>query len=126
MSPARRAFALWAALTVAGAVLVALPDDDRRIVSFSPGHGPAALDLAGILLLSAGMVAYVAGLSMARSALRRRDLAWAAAAYVPALLVVAWSIASDAGLWWAAAAALALATQAWLAWRTTCGATLRS
>jgi hypothetical protein len=117
---ARTALALWAGLTLAGGLLVALPDDDRRVFSLSQGHGPAALDLAGMGLVLAALGFYAAGLVLGRRGLRARDAAVAAALYLPATALAAWSVATDAGAWWLLGVAGALGAQAWLArgaWR---------
>ena len=113
----RALFALWIASTVLGAIVLALPDDEARVFSFSAGHGPAPLDLVGIAIVAVGLAAYVAGLVVARRRLRGRDAAVAIAAYVPASALAAWSVATDAGAWWLAGVGVALAAMAWLAWR---------
>ncbi|WP_146605661.1 hypothetical protein [Micromonospora craterilacus] len=43
-------------LTVAGVLVLALPDslEGPRLVEFGPGHGPSTLDLVGIALLTPG------------------------------------------------------------------------
>lgn len=104
-------------MTALGAVVLALPDDDARVFSFSAGHGPAPLDLVGIAIVAVGLAAYVAGLVIARRRLRGRDAAVALAACVPASALAARSVATDAGAWWVAGVSVALAAMAWLAWR---------
>ncbi|MFC7762259.1 hypothetical protein ACFQY4_32650 [Catellatospora bangladeshensis] len=46
--------AVWAACTVVGGFLLALPDDGPRLISFSEAHGPGLLDTVGALLIAAG------------------------------------------------------------------------
>ncbi len=57
------------ALVALGIAVIALPDDDQRILSLSPGHGPAASDLIGSALLMIGW-----GVLLARPILRWRDV----------------------------------------------------
>jgi uncharacterized membrane protein YkgB len=42
---------VWIVGSVVGAVVVALPDSDQRVLSFSRTHGPAPLDLLGVAIL---------------------------------------------------------------------------
>jgi hypothetical protein len=42
---------LWIAGSVVGAAIVALPDSDERVFSFSRTHGPSPLDLLGVAVL---------------------------------------------------------------------------
>ncbi|GAB3264828.1 hypothetical protein GCM10027448_41100 [Nocardioides dilutus] len=42
---------VWIVGSVVGAVVVALPDSDQRVLSFSRTHGPAPLDLFGVAIL---------------------------------------------------------------------------
>ncbi len=52
----RHRLAVALGLTVAGVLVLALPDslEGPRLVEFGPGHGPSALDLVGIALLTPG------------------------------------------------------------------------
>ncbi|MFZ5814804.1 MAG: hypothetical protein ACOY93_05830 [Bacillota bacterium] len=60
----------WLGLTGAGAWLIARPDDNRRLLTFSEAHGLALADAAGALLLVAAFLLLL--LSIAR---RRRRIA---------------------------------------------------
>lgn len=42
---------IWFALSGIGATLIALPDSDQRLVTFSSEHGPALVDSIGALVL---------------------------------------------------------------------------
>lgn len=42
---------VWIVGSVVGAVIVALPDSDQRVLSFSRTHGPSPLDLLGVAIL---------------------------------------------------------------------------
>ncbi|MEU5788250.1 hypothetical protein ABZ754_11015 [Micromonospora purpureochromogenes] len=52
----RRRLAASLVLTVAGVSILALPDsvEGPRLFEFGPGHGPSALDMIGIALLTPG------------------------------------------------------------------------
>jgi hypothetical protein len=93
-----RGLAVWVTLSLAGLAVIALPDDGRRLVSFSEGHGPSAVDVAGIIVLVLGWLAFVAPLWTARSAIEHRGALIVLVA-VGAPLVV-WSVATDSGAWW--------------------------
>lgn len=56
----------WFGLTVAGAILIALPDSGPRILSFSGEHGPSLVDACGALLLLAGFGVLIAGIIRGR------------------------------------------------------------
>jgi hypothetical protein len=43
--------AAWIVGSAVGAVVVALPDSDQRVFSFSRTHGPSPLDLLGVAIL---------------------------------------------------------------------------
>ena len=100
---------------------MALPDDDRRVFSFTEGHGPAALDLAGMVLVGLGLAAYIVAVVQARSLVRRPDLVGGLALYLPGSALAGWSVATDTGWWWALGVAVALAGQAVLARRIFAG-----
>ena len=106
---------IWAALNVAGAALIALPDSDNRVISFSGTHGPAAVDLAGSLLLLAGWLVLDAWIwhgrhGLERLGIRRLLRLFVAPAMAGAALTV-WSISTDSGWWWLLGAVLMGAVQ---------------
>lgn len=111
----RRALFTWAACSVVGVALLALPDQGPRLVTFSEAHGLTVLDTAGVAML---LVGWIAMLRQA-SAGRRAAVAAAAtprsdrAAFVAGLglgLVIA-SVFADFAGWWAVGAALLVAVQ---------------
>jgi hypothetical protein len=104
-----RGLAVWAAVSLIGVAIIALPDDGGRLVSFSAGHGPSLLDAAGILVLLGGWVAFVVPLWNRRSAITHRG-ALALLAVVEAT-VVAWSVVTDSGMWWMAGVVLLVVAQ---------------
>lgn len=93
-----RGLAAWIALSVGGAVVIALPDNGDRLVSFSDRHGPSAVDVVGIIVLVLAWLSFVVPLWNARSAIEHRAALIALAA-IGALLVI-WSVATDSGAWW--------------------------
>ena len=118
----RRALVFWLVCSAVGATVVALPDDGRRLVSFSQAHGPSALDALGIGVMLMGWAAFaVATWRRARLA-ARLGLGWlAAGAFALGLgsgLVVA-SAAADYPHWWAVGAAVLVAVQVLAAYAVT-------
>lgn len=107
----------WAALSLLGGALVALPDSGERVFSVSATHGPAWLDLAGICLLLLGLAAFVGGAWRGRHHVSRA-MAWGAGtAFAAGNLLSAWSVGTDAASWWIAGVGLAAAAQLALAWQ---------
>ena len=104
-----RGLVAWVALSLLGTVIIALPDSGPRMVALSKGHGPSAVDAAGIVLVLAGWLAFAIPLWNARSAIAHRWALAIVAAAGGALL--AWSIATDAGTWWILGIAMLVATQ---------------
>lgn len=100
---------VWGLLNVAGAALIALPDSDNRVISFSGTHGPAAVDLAGSLLLLAGWMLLDAWTWQRRHRFQQvatGTLVWLlVAAAIAGAAVTAWSISTDSGWWWLLGAA---------------------
>jgi len=108
-------FAVWFAAVAVGTLLVALPDSDGPVVRISDMHGPGPLDLAGIGLIAVGSVVLWAWLIRRARRIAARlggaGTAWLAAVFAAALAVVAWSVLTDSGWWWAAGAGAATAVQ---------------
>lgn len=106
---------LWAVFNAIGVVLIALPDADNRVMSFSRTHGPAPADLAGSLFLLAGWGVLDWWTWKRRRALLGAGpgrLLWLFA--VPAavgLAIVFWSVSNDAGRWWLGGALVVAAVQ---------------
>jgi hypothetical protein len=104
---------LGLALLIAGAVVVALPDDDERLFSFSETHGPSRLDAVGIVLLLAGWGVLLGVLWRGRDRLLRRGwLIVGGLVFAIGAGVLAGAIATDAGWWWLLGAALMASVQA--------------
>ena len=97
-----RARPVLAVAAVAGILLIALPDPDARLFSFSDGHGPGILDAVGAALLSIVWIAIDVFTWHRREALRLSGAAWAAVAVVSlgASALLVWSISTDTGWWW--------------------------
>jgi hypothetical protein len=104
-----RGLAVWLALSLVGVAVVALPDSGPRLASFSEGHGPSLMDAAGILVLLVGWLAFVVALWNRRSAIGHRSILGTLA--VVGAAVVAWSVATDTGLWWVLGIVLLLVAQ---------------
>lgn len=105
----------WITLSVVGGVVIALPDADERVVSFSEAHGPSLFDLAGVFLALAGWAVFLHALW------RRRDrLAMARGTVVSDILLFALglgaglviaSVVSGFAWWWAIGVGLLVAAQ---------------
>lgn len=111
----RRRWASWAWCCVVGTVLVALPDRDQRLVSFSRDHGPSVVDTLGVAVLLAGwLVLDHAAWGGRRRLVTRLGrgplLVGALLAGLGVGLVIA-SVLGDLGYWWVAGAAVAAAVQ---------------
>ncbi len=107
-------WAAWLLLSLAGTVLIALPDPDRRVFSISETHGPGITDLVGALTLIAGWVVLDVLIWRGRRRLqtlgRPRLLLLGFAALVGGVMV-AWSVERDAGMWWLLGVALLAGAQ---------------
>jgi hypothetical protein len=104
---------LGLALVVAGAVVIALPDDDERLFSFSETHGPSRLDAFGIVLVLAGWVFLLRVVWNGRARLvRRGPLVAGGVVFAVGAAILAVAIAADAGWWWLVGAALMASVQA--------------
>ena len=102
--------ASWLLCSVVGTILVALPDDGRRVVWLSEAHGPSTLDAVGVLVLIAGWGMLLREIVARRDrlAVHRGTAAYRAAVFVAGAgsgLLVA-SVFSDFALWWAVGAVL--------------------
>ena len=104
----------WLVGSAVGALLVALPDDDDRVVSISATHGPSAVDLAGTLVLLAAWAPVPLALWRRRSAAPPR--VWRLALLLAALGLVALAVTIrfDVGWWWVVPVAGLVLVQVWL------------
>ncbi len=118
--PLSRPWLTWLLCSLAGVVLIALPDPDRRLFSISEGHGLGLVDLVGALLLTAGWAVLDVQIWRRRRRLlvmgRRRLLVLGVAALGGAV-VLGWSVKRDAGAWWLLGVAVLAAVQLILAVR---------
>lgn len=109
-----RLWAGWLFLSLAGTVLIALPDPDRRLFSISESHGPGVMDLVGALVLATGWAILDVHIWRGRHrllALRRPLLLLLVVAALGGALLVGWSVERDAGLWWLLGVALLAGVQ---------------
>ena len=101
-APARRhmRFGLcgWFALSLIGTVVVILPDQGARVLSLSNDHGPSASDSIGVIVLLVGWLCLLVPLLRARRLVPKPRLVLMA--FCAGLVVTAWSVLLDAGLWW--------------------------
>jgi hypothetical protein len=107
----RRVVAWWLAGSALGAGIVALPDDDDRVLSLSATHGPSAVDLVGTLVLVAAWLPVPATLWRRRDRVPRRTWLAASALLVVGVVWLVTTIGLDAGWWWLPAVALLVAAQ---------------
>ena len=97
-----------------GTVIIALPDPDERLFSFSEEHGPAPLDAVGSLVLFAGYLLLVRVVWRGRRRLPRGVvIAVLGVVFAGAALLVP-AIAFDLGALWVLAVALMAVPQAYL------------
>jgi hypothetical protein len=109
-----RFWGAWLFLSLAGTVLIALPDPDRRLFSISESHGPGVMDLVGALVLATGWAILDVRIWRGRHrllALRRPLLLLLVVAALGGALLVGWSVERDAGLWWLLGVALLAGAQ---------------
>ena len=111
----RRALFIWAACSIVGVGVLALPDAGPRLVAFSEAHGLTLLDTAGVAMLLGGWVPVLRRASAGRQA--AGGAAWAPRSRWPAFvaglglgLLIA-SVFSDFAGWWAVGAGLLVAVQ---------------
>ena len=101
----------WLVGSAIGGLIVALPDSDDRVFSFSQTHGPSPLDLVGVVVLVVAWVPVAVLLpSLWRSV--KRGTAWFAgvlSVFGTAALIV--TIGADLGWWWLAAVAILVVAQ---------------
>lgn len=98
-----RLWAGWLLCSLAGTVLIALPDPDNRLFSISEGHGPGPTDLVGALLLIAGWAALDVLIWLGRRrflSVGNARVALLGMAAVAGAVLVAWSVEQDVGNWW--------------------------
>jgi hypothetical protein len=99
----------WLVLSAVGTVVVALPDEGERIISFSEEHGPSLVDALGVLMLVLGWLLFLVPLWRLRSSIRwRRRLGHVA---ISAAVLTVWSVVTDTGAWWVLGAAVLVAVQ---------------
>lgn len=116
----RVALAIWLMLSFIGGVIVALPDDGQRLISFSDAHGPSPLDAIGIAFLIVGWLVFVAALARRHLLLYSRLFTNRQGLIAPFIiglgagLTIA-SVASDFSGWWIVGALLLFSVQLWLA-----------
>lgn len=111
---ARWPWRAWLACSLAGVVLIALPDSDRRVFSISEAHGAALTDLVGAVVLVAGWAILDVQVWRGRrrlGAVGRSGLVLLSGAVLAGGVLVGWSVAGDAGWWWLAGAAVLAAVQ---------------
>lgn len=99
----------WFALSVIGTVVVILPDQGARVLSLSRDHGPSASDSIGVVIVLVGWLCLLIPLLRARRLIPKPHLV--VIAFCAGLIVTAWSVLLDAGLWWILGVALAAGVQ---------------
>ena len=109
-----RVWGTWLFLSMAGTVLIALPDSDRRLFSISESHGPGLADLVGALLLITGWAVLDVHIWHGRHRLlasRRPRPTLLVVASLGGGVLIAWSVGRDAGMWWLLGVALLAGAQ---------------
>lgn len=107
----KRRTAVWLAGSAVGALVIALPDSDERVMSFSRTHGPSAVDLLGVVVLLAAWAPVAATLWSSRAELIGRP---GRRSGVLAVVGSAWlvvTVATDVAGAWLVGVALLVAAQ---------------
>jgi hypothetical protein len=104
---------LWAAAVgvAVGVVLVALPDNDRRVLSLSETHGPSTLDLVGSILLTASWLPVPVLAWRWRRRVPARVWGLVAGLAVVGAVALYATISRDLGWWWLPSAAVLAGAQ---------------
>ncbi len=124
----RRRSLLWAAGSVVGAAIVALPDTGPRIFSLSQDHGPSAPDLLGVVIILATWLPVPVLLCSRHRPFRGAAGRLALALVVLGLAALAVTIRFDLGAWYLVPVALLVGIQIvglrllWVRARPTSGA----
>jgi hypothetical protein len=98
--------AWWLFGSLAGALVVAVPDEGPRIFSLSAAHGPSAVDLLGVAILLAAWLPIVHLLWIAQTSIGRRWAVVAALLAAIGLLALVVAVAKGRGSEWMWGAAL--------------------
>lgn len=112
--------ATWLLGAAVGVVVIALPDDDTRILPLSRAHGPSVVNGLGVAILIGAWAPILALLWSSRSALRGAPGVGAATLAVAGGVLLAVTIRRDTGAEWLVAVGLLVAAQLVaisLAWR---------
>lgn len=100
----------WIVGSVVGAVIVALPDSDQRVFSFSRTHGPSPLDLVGVAVLVGCWLPIAFVMTSSWRAMDGAPARFAAALAILGAAALVITIAADLGwVWLVAAGALVVA-----------------
>jgi hypothetical protein len=103
-------------LFIAGLIMVALPDNDIRLFSFSSGHGPSFIDLAGLIILLCPYTYLIISTWKKRQNLKPYQNTTAfklgSILFVLGLALVIVSVLNDYGNWWLLGAAVMFVYQA--------------
>ena len=102
----RRRLIVWLVGSVVGVVVVALPDSDDRLFSFSRTHGPSPVDVLGMLVLIAVWLPVAHVLWLRRRAFHGRSAGLVAVLAVAGTLGLATTVGFDLGPVYLAAVAL--------------------
>ena len=103
--------ACWIAGSAMGAAIVALPDSDERVFSFSRTHGPAPLDLVGVTLLVGCWLPVAVVLPVLWRAAGKVTAGLSAGLAGVGAAGLAITIAADMGRAWIVAASMLVAAQ---------------
>ena len=116
LTPVGRRVIVWLAASAIGAAIIAMPDNDARIFSFSGTHGPSAIDLLGIVVLLAGWAPVAWMLWSRRAAIRGPHARFAGVLAVVGVVLLVVTIRLDLGASWIVAVAILLAAQFTALW----------
>lgn len=111
VTAARRSVIVWVMASTLGAAILALPDDDARLFSFSETHGPSAVDVAGMVVLLAGWLPVAWVMWSRRATIDGFSRRWAGILAVAGAGMLVVTIGLDLGASWLVAVAVLVAAQ---------------
>jgi len=109
--PIRRRLILWLFGSLFGALVIAMPDSGPRLFSFSPSHGPSAIDMLGVLIMAGAWLPVAMLVWEGRASLHPKWAMLAGGLATAGATSLALALAADMAKGWMAGAALLILAQ---------------